>query len=310
MALAQAGKEARGADVYVTLEPCFLPGRGAPCTQSLIDAGVAKVFIAIRDPNPRVNGQGIDALRAAGIVVVEGLCADEAATLNKGFLLLQTQQRPMITLKLAVSADWKMSTGDKNNPWITGEVARMHAHLLRANHDAILVGIGTVLADNPMLDCRIPGLEEFSPVRVVLDSNLKIPLDSKLVQSANIIPLWILHINGSEKKIEELNSAGVILVRHPGEGRDPESNLDWTPAFARVTLKLLAGRGMSRVLIEGGARVAQNFLNAELIDEVMIYQSSKIVGDSGLPAPELPKEFMLKEEKHLGDDHYRYYVKA
>jgi diaminohydroxyphosphoribosylaminopyrimidine deaminase/5-amino-6-(5-phosphoribosylamino)uracil reductase len=146
MALEQAGDAASGADVYVTLEPCFIPGRGAPCTQALIDAGVMRVFIGTHDPHPKAGWQGIKALRAAGIEVIENICGNAALELNKGFLSVVEKDRPMVTLKLAVSADWKMTTGDRNNPWITGDAARRHGHMLRANHDAILVGMGTVLA--------------------------------------------------------------------------------------------------------------------------------------------------------------------
>ncbi|HRJ13326.1 MAG TPA: bifunctional diaminohydroxyphosphoribosylaminopyrimidine deaminase/5-amino-6-(5-phosphoribosylamino)uracil reductase RibD, partial [Alphaproteobacteria bacterium] len=272
MALAQAGDAAYGADMYVTLEPCFMPGRGAPCTQSMIDAGLKKVFVAIRDPNPRVNGQGIAALRAAGIEVVEGLCADEAAQLNKGFLLLQTQQRPMVTLKLAISADGKMTTGDKNNRWITGEAARRHGHLLRANHDAIMIGIGTALADDPMLDCRIVGLEKYSPVRVILDSKNQFSENSKLKQTSDKIPLLVLAEKDPLKILHEL-----------------------------------AAKRISRVLIEGGAKVAQSFLAAGLVDEVVIYQSPNTVGGQGLSAPELPEDFRQKSEIQLGLDSYKYY---
>lgn len=275
MALAQAGAAARGAEMYVTLEPCFAPGRGSPCSQAIIDAGLRKVVIAISDPNPKVNGQGIAALRAAGIEVETGECADEAAEMNKGFLLLQTQQRPMVTLKLAVSADWKMTTGDKNNPWITGEDARHHGHLLRASHDAMMVGIGTVLADDPMLDCRIAGLEQYSPVRVVLDSQNQLPENSKLKRAADGIPLWILPEKDPHKILHEL-----------------------------------AGKGISRLLIEGGAKVAESFLNAGLVDEAVIYQSSDAVGAAGLSAPELPKEFVLKNIIQLQNDICHVYQSA
>ena len=274
MALAQAGRSASGADVYVTLEPCFSPGRGPPCTQSLIDAGVRKVLIAIRDPHPRVNGQGVVALRAAGIEVEEGLCADEARDVTRGFLSVVEQGRPMVTLKLAISADNKMTTGDQNNPWITGEVARKHGHLLRANHDAIMVGIGTALADDPMLNCRIPGLEKFSPVRVILDGKNKLPLNSKLKQTEKQIPLW--QITESEPK-----------------------NI----------LEALASRGITRVLIEGGSRVAESFLSAGLVDEAVIYRSLDCY-PAGLAAPELPENFIQKDQKQLGGDTYRHYVKV
>lgn len=274
MALQQAGDAASGADLYVTLEPCFVPGRGAPCTQAIMDADISRIFIAMRDPHPRVNGQGIAALHAAGIEVHEGLCADAARELNKGFLSVVERNRPMVTLKLAVSADWKMTTGDADNPWITGEAARMHGHLLRANHDAIMVGIGTVLADNPVLDCRLPGLEKFSPVRVVLDKQNQLPENSKLKSTADQIPLWQITETDPHKILADL-----------------------------------AVRGITRLLIEGGAKTAQKFLNEELVDEIVIYQSQDSY-PNGLLAPELAKDFVQKDQKPLGDDQYHHYVKA
>jgi len=273
MALAQAGDNTRDADLYVTLEPCCHPGRGPACTDTIIAAGIQKVFIAMGDPHPRVNGQGIAALRAARIEVEVGICEAEAAELNKGFLLTVTDHRPMVTLKMAVSKDWKMTTGDVAQPWITGEIARRHGHLLRATHDAILVGIGTVIADNPMLDCRIAGLEKFSPVRVVLDRHNRMPQDSKLMQTADQIPLWIL----KENTISEV-------------------------------LKILADKGITRLLVEGGHQVAQSFLDAGMVDEIIIYQAPNIIGDAGLPASELPKNISLKCEIQLGNDTSRHYL--
>jgi len=273
MALAQAGENARDAEVYVTLEPCCQPGRGAACTGAIIAANIRKVFIAMGDPHPRVNGQGIAVLRAAGIKIEVGVCEAEAAELNKGFLLTVTDRRPMVTLKMAVSADWKMTAGDAAQPWITGAEARRHGHLLRATHDAILVGVGTVIADNPMLDCRIAGLEKFPPVRVVLDRNNRMPMNSKLMQTADRIPLWIL----KENMVPEV-------------------------------LKTLTEQGITRLLVEGGRQVAQSILDADMIDEIIIYQSPNVVGDAGLSAPELPKNISLKSEIKLGNDTARHYV--
>jgi len=273
MALAQAGDNTRGADLYVTLEPCCHPGRGPACTDTIIAAGIQKVFIAMGDPHSRVNGQGIAALRAAGIEVEVGVCATEANELNKGFLLNVTDHRPMVILKMAVSKDWKMTTGDAAQSWITGEIARRHGHLLRATHDAILIGVGTVIADDPMLDCRIAGLEKSSLVRVVLDRHSRMPQDSKLMQTADQIPLWIL----KENTIPEV-------------------------------LKTLAGKGITRLLVEGGRQVAQSFLDAGVVDKIVIYQAPHEIGDAGLSAPELPKNISLKSEIQLGNDTVRHYV--
>ena len=273
MALVQAGAAARDAEMYVTLEPCCQLGRGPACTDAIIAASIKKIIIAIGDPHPRVNGQGIAALRSAGIEVELGVCADEAAALNKGFLLTVTQGRPMVTLKLAVSADWKLTTGNPAQQWITDEDARRHGHMLRATHDAILVGIGTVLADDPMLDCRIAGLEKFSPVRVVLDRHNRMSASSKLMQTANQIPLWMM----KEENVSDV-------------------------------LKILADKGITRLLVEGGAKIAQAFLDAGLVDEIAIYQSPEIIGEAGLAAPELPPGFMQSNELTCGTDSYRKFI--
>jgi diaminohydroxyphosphoribosylaminopyrimidine deaminase/5-amino-6-(5-phosphoribosylamino)uracil reductase len=275
MALAQAGDAARGATMYVTLEPCCQPGRGPACTDNIIAAGIKKVVIAMLDPHQKVNGQGIVALRAAGIEVEVGECEAHARELNKGFLSVVERGRPMVTLKLAVSANHKLSTGDAKNPWITGEAARRHGHLLRATHDAILVGVGTVIADDPMLDCRIPGLEKFSPVRVVLDRRGQMPLDSKLEKTKNQIPLWVMaHKN--------LNDA----------------------------LKELATKGITRVLVEGGAAVAKSFIAENLVDEWALYRSPNNAPDAGVNAPMPGLEFHVVEERPLGEDTYVRWVKS
>jgi diaminohydroxyphosphoribosylaminopyrimidine deaminase/5-amino-6-(5-phosphoribosylamino)uracil reductase len=267
MALQQAGSAAAGADLFVTLEPCFHPGRGAPCTQSIIDSGVARVFVAAADPHPRVNGQGIAALRTAGIEVIENILSDDARELNKGFLSVVERGRPWVTLKLAVTADHKLTLGEGGDRWITGEAARRHTHLMRAQYDAILVGMGTVLADNPRLDCRLVGLEKFSPVRIVLGDEKKLPQDSALIKSAHAIPLWFL------------------------DGQDlPE------------TLRGIAARGITRLMVEGGARVAQSLLAAGLVDEIALYQSPKVAGAGAIPAPPIPAAFRQVGEIMLDED--------
>lgn len=315
MALTQAGEASRGAFLYVTLEPCCQPGRGPACTDGIIAAGIKKVFIAMQDPHARVNGGGIAALRAAGIEVHVGEGEAAARELNQGFLSVVERGRPWVTLKLGTSANWKITGGAGAPQWITGEAARRHGHLLRATHDAILVGVNTVIADDPMLDCRIPGLEKFSPVRVVMDRQLRISLESKLVQSARKIPLWIF-CDGAvdKKKVSELEDLGVILNRHPRESGDPGnitskqiSDVDyatWIPAFAGMTTKM----GITRVLVEGGAKVAQSFLDARLVDEWVIYQSPHAVGEDGINAPRPGGQWQLKTHRLYGQDSYQEFV--
>ena len=212
-ALAMAGKRARGATAYVTLEPCNHHARTSPCTQALIKAGVARTIVALRDPDPRVAGQGIRALREAGIAVDAGTLEDEARRDLVGFLSRKSHGRPHTLLKLAVSSDGKIAAQPGVPTRITGQQAHDRVHLLRSRSDGILVGVSTVIADDPMLTCRLSGLHDRSPVRLVSDSRLSIPLTSKLVQTARETPLWILTCAGSDAaKAGALEAAGATLV--------------------------------------------------------------------------------------------------
>ena len=197
-ALAMAGASARGATAYVTLEPCCHHGRTPPCTDALIGAGIARVVIAARDPDPRVNGQGVAKLRAAGIAVEEGVLAGEAAEILAGFHQRTTTGRPLVTLKLASTLDGRIATHSGESRWITGEPARRAAHVLRGRHDAILVGVGTVIADDPDLTCRLPGFRPTRIVRVVADSHLRTSMTSRLVATARETPTWMLIRHGTD----------------------------------------------------------------------------------------------------------------
>ena len=196
--LAMAGDAARGTAAYVTLEPCCHHGRTPPCTDALIGAGIARVVIAARDPDPRVNGQGVAKLRAAGIAVEEGVLAGEAAEILAGFHQRTTTGRPLVTLKLASTLDGRIATHSGESRWITGEPARRAAHVLRGRHDAILVGVGTVIADDPDLTCRLPGFRPTRIVRVVADSHLRTPLTARLVATARETPTWMLIRHGTD----------------------------------------------------------------------------------------------------------------
>src|SRR5438876_2801019 len=191
-ALARAGTAANGATAYVTLEPCCHWGRTPPCADALIAAGLSRVVVALEDPDPRVVGGGLARLRAAGIAVETGLGAADAAEINAGFLQRLRLGRPLVTLKLATSLDGRIATTSGESRWITGPAARERAHLLRATHDAILVGTDTVIADNPELTCRLPGLDAHSPVRVVIDRHLRIPLDARVFAAARQTPCWVV----------------------------------------------------------------------------------------------------------------------
>src|SRR3546814_156950 len=198
VALAQSGAAAQGATAYLTLEPCSHHGKTPPCADALVAAGIARAVVAVGDPDPRVNGNGLARLRKAGVTVELGLRSDEAAELNAGFFTRTLVGRPLVTLKLATTLDGRIAIHDGQSRWITGETARAWAHGLRARSDAIMVGSGTVLADDPQLTCRLPGLEDRSPVRIVVDSRLRIPLTARLFSTAREIPTWLVPVRGAE----------------------------------------------------------------------------------------------------------------
>jgi diaminohydroxyphosphoribosylaminopyrimidine deaminase/5-amino-6-(5-phosphoribosylamino)uracil reductase len=279
VALAQAGAAAEGATLYVTLEPCAHVGKSPPCADAIVAAGIARVVAAIEDPNPDVAGQGHARLRAAGIQVDIGLCADEAARDHAGHFRRVRDQRPHVVLKLAVSPDGMIGAAGRKPVAVTGEAVRSRVHLLRAQCDAVLVGIGTVLADDPELTCRLPGMIQRSPVRVVLDRALRLPGKTKLVHSARAHPLWVMTSSLSEAPAAMLlQAAGAQVLRVP-VACAPPPGLD-LPAVLRA----LAGKGITRLLVEGGAKVAASFIAADLVDEVWLFRGASEIGEGGVPA--------------------------
>ncbi|MBR0775965.1 bifunctional diaminohydroxyphosphoribosylaminopyrimidine deaminase/5-amino-6-(5-phosphoribosylamino)uracil reductase RibD [Bradyrhizobium diazoefficiens] len=276
-ALRRAGEAARGATLYVTLEPCSHFGKSPPCADAAIAAGIKRVVAAIEDPNPEVAGQGHARLRAAGITVDVGLCAAEAAFDHAGHFRRIRDRRPHVTLKLAVSPDGKIGAAGGKPVAITGDAVRDRVHLLRARSDAILVGIGTVLADDPLLTCRLPGMGAHSPVRVVLDQNLRIPATSKLVQSARETPLWVVASELAEAAaVTRLGAAGAQIIRIPPGG---------TPGLdLPAVLHALAEKGITRLMVEGGSRVAASFVSSDLVDEVWLFRGAEAVGADGVDA--------------------------
>jgi len=277
-ALRRAGEAARGATLYVTLEPCSHVGKSPPCVDAIIAAGIARVVSAIGDPNPEVAGQGHARLRAAGISVDIGAGAAEAARDHAGHFRRIRDKRPHVILKLAVSPDDKIGAAGRKPLAISGEAAKARVHLLRAQCDAILVGIGTVLSDDPLLTCRLPGMEARSPVRVVLDRSLRIPGTSRLVRSARETPLWVMTSNLSEAPAAmKLGAAGAQVIRVATTTKPP--GLD--PA---AVLHALAEKGITRLLVEGGARVASSFVAAGLVDEVWLLRGPDPVGADGVAA--------------------------
>jgi len=278
-ALARAGEAARGATAYVTLEPCAHHGKTPPCAQALIDAGIGRVVVALEDPDLRVAGGGVRMLRAAGIETETGVCEAEAVALNAGFLHRVRDGRPLVTLKAATTLDGRIATRSGDSQWITGEVARAHAHLLRASHDAILIGAGTAMSDDPELTCRLAGLEHRSPVRVVLDGRMRLPLTHRLVRSARETPTWLFAFAGDddagEARREVYQECGVeVFDARPDANGNPDP---------RAALADLAGRGITRLLVEGGGQIAAAFLAAGLIDEIVWFRAARIMGGDGVP---------------------------
>jgi diaminohydroxyphosphoribosylaminopyrimidine deaminase/5-amino-6-(5-phosphoribosylamino)uracil reductase len=278
-ALARAGEAARGATLYATLEPCSHFGKSPPCTDAIIAAGIGRVVSAIEDPNPEVAGQGHARLRAAGIIIDIGIGAAEAARDHAGHFRRIRDRRPHVILKLAVSPDDKIGAAGGKPYAVTGEAARSRVHLLRAQCDAILVGIGTVLADDPRLTCRLPGMAKQSPVRVVLDRALRLPGTSALVHSARETPLWVLTSSLAEAPAAmKLGAAGAQVIRVATTSAPPPG-LDLT-----AVLHALAGKGVTRLLVEGGSRVAASFVAQDLVDEVWLLRGPEPIGAGGIAA--------------------------
>lgn len=311
VALHQAGEDARGATLYVTLEPCSHFGKSPPCADAVIAAGLARVVSAIEDPNPEVAGQGHARLRAAGIQVDVGLCAEEAAYDHAGHFLRVREKRPHVILKMAVSADDKIAAAGRKPVTISGEAAMARIHLLRAQSDAILIGIGTAMADDPLLTCRLPGMEDHSPVRVVLDRALRLSNDSRLVHSARKTPLWVVTSELSDAPAAmKLGAAGAQVFRLP-TGKQPGLDL-------LAVLHTLSGRGITRLLVEGGAKVASSFVKAGLVDEFWLIRGRQTIGDDGLPALDDQKldvitaspHWLVRETQTLGPNTLTIYGRA
>lgn len=306
VSLAQAGSAARGATVYVTLEPCAHVGqKGPPCADALVKAGVARVVIAMIDPDPRTNGTGIAKLQAAGIETTSDVLSRDAASLNRGFDLRTTQNRPLVTLKVAQSADGFTARAPGESPWITGEEARRFGHFLRAEHDAIVVGIETTIADNPELTCRLAGLEKYSPTRIVLDSKLRLDPKSKLAQTAHTIPTLVFAVRGGGTALRDL---GVEIIRVDADHNGHVS----IPAV----LRRLAERGIMRLLVEGGAKIISAFLNEGFSDRLEIFTAPMLLGNGGhggidaLTARKLAEapNFVRLSSRKLGQDRLESYT--
>lgn len=300
-ALAMAGAAARGATAYVTLEPCAHHGKTPPCAQALIDAGVARVVVAVEDSDGRVAGQGFQMLQDAGIQVDVGVLADEAAYDLEGFFLKTEQGRPFVTLKLATTLDGRIATATGESQWITGPEARRRVHMMRARHDAVMVGGGTARADDPSLTVRDLGIDH-QPVRVVVSRRLDLPLMSTLARTANDVPLWLAH--GGDADAE--------LVR-TWEGLGAEllsCELQGVHVSPLSVLQGLGAKGLTRVFCEGGGALAASLLAADLVDELVVFSAGMAIGAEGLPAigamgldrlAAAPR-FVLQNQERVGAD--------
>lgn len=277
IALREAGLRAKGADLYVSLEPCCHYGRTPPCTKAIIEAGIKRVVVACEDPNPLVAGKGIEILRQAGITVDVGVLREEARRLNEVFFKYITTGRPFVTLKAAMSLDGKIATFTGDSKWITGEQARQYAHQMRAEHDAVMVGIGTVLADDPLLTVRLPG-EDRRPLRVIVDSRLRIPLESRIVLTAKEFPTVVAAVRheGNQGKKKSLEERGVEVWELPAD----RGRVD-----LKALLSELGKREVTSVLLEGGATLNASALEAGVVDKFVFFIAPKIIGGSRAPGP-------------------------
>ncbi len=295
-AICVAGEAAKGATLYVTLEPCAHHGKTPPCADAIIAAGIARVVGGTGDPDPRTSGQGFAKLRAAGIEVVEGVCEAAARWVTLGHILRQTAQRPFVQLKMALDGSGSIAKGAQSRPvWVTGPEARAAGHLLRAEADAILAGAGTIRDDDPELTCRLPGLEDRTPLRIVLDPTLSTPVGARLLQSVARHPVLVIHAGTAEQ-----SRAGAL--RRPGARLIPVAmaagHLD-----LKEVLAFLAGEGITRLLVEGGPRVWRSFLAAHLVDEVVVFrQGSAPVSADMIGAYGPADGFALISEAGIGAD--------
>ncbi len=301
-ALRIAGEAARGATTYVTLEPCAHHGKTPPCANAIISAGIARAVIAVEDPNPEVKGKGTGLLRAAGIEVTVGVGAREALMTHAGHIRRMIDGRPHLILKLAVSADGKSGLAGRRPAEISCPESRAEAHMMRATADAILVGSGTVIADDPALTCRLPGMEDRSPIRIVLDSRLQTPLGSRLVRTARDVPVWVMTTDDASPEIErKLTAAGVSVLRTKAK----DGRLDLAAALHR-----LGERGITRVLVEGGPILSALLIRSDLVDEAVVVRSERVLGPDaidaieGMPVDGLPAASGLElvEQRIAGTD--------
>ncbi len=300
-ALAQAGDAAAGSTVYVTLEPCSHYGKTPPCAEALINAQVARVVVAVQDSDPRVSGRGLKMLQDAGIEVTVGVLAEEAAWDLKGFFLKTEVGRPFVTLKLAMTLDGRIATATGESKWITGPNARRRVHAQRASHDAVLVGGGTARADDPSLTVRDMGISH-QPVRVVASRRLDLSMDSVLAKTARDVPVWLLHgPDADPERRAAWADAGAVLL---------PCDLHGAQLSPEALLAALGGQGLTRVYCEGGGSLAASLLQADLVDQLIVFSAGVALGAEGHPAigalgvqamAEAPR-LQLASQERIGQD--------
>jgi diaminohydroxyphosphoribosylaminopyrimidine deaminase/5-amino-6-(5-phosphoribosylamino)uracil reductase len=289
VALRAAGARTRGADLYTTLEPCDHFGRTPPCSVAILEAGVKRVFVGSADPNPLVSGKGVARLRRARVQVVEGVLREETDAANAHWFTFIREGRPFVTLKAAVTLDGRIATRTGDARWVTGEAARRWVHRLRDRVDAVLVGAGTARADDPRLTTRLPGGRGRDPIRVVLDTELRLPARIALFRERSAAPTLVAH---ASRRKGALPGAGVELLRC----RRGKGGVDLRDLLAK-----LAARGVTHLLVEGGARVHARFVEEGLVDRVAVFVAPKLVGAGGVPLLASPGPARMRDAVQLED---------
>ncbi|MBE6034502.1 MAG: bifunctional diaminohydroxyphosphoribosylaminopyrimidine deaminase/5-amino-6-(5-phosphoribosylamino)uracil reductase RibD [Clostridiales bacterium] len=299
-ALKNCSESPEGATLYVTLEPCCHYGKTPPCTTAIIESNLSRVVVGSKDPNVLVAGKGIEILENAGIQVAKGVLEKECKELNQVFFHYITKKTPFVAMKYAMTLDGKIAAYTGQSKWITGETARAHVHQLRHKYSGIMVGIGTVLQDDPKLDCRLPGTK--NPIRIICDTSLRIPLNSRIVASAGDIQTYVATAVNDEEKIEELTKRGckVVQVSKKGEHID-----------LKKLMVLLGQEGIDSILLEGGGTLNYEALHEGIVNYIYSYMAPKLLGGKdaktaveGQGAESPDKAFLLKNRKItlLGDD--------
>lgn len=299
-AIAALTESAQGAVMYVTLEPCCHYGKTPPCTEAILEQGIGRVVIGSGDPNPKVAGKGAEILRKAGVAVEEGFLREECDRLNPVFFHYITNNTPYVVMKYAMTMDGKIATCTGASRWITGEAAREQVQNLRHRYMGIMVGIGTVLADDPMLNVRLEGRK--SPVRIICDSRLRIPESSRICQTAREYPTIVAHAQGSPKTAAELKALGIQVISAPDENGQVD---------LRRLMEILGGQGMDSILLEGGGELNEAALRAGIVQEARVFVAPKIFGGreaktpvtgAGVSTPDQAKRFSLKGVSQVGED--------